>query len=194
MLLKAIALALPTYTMACFMLPKTVCKQIVSIMADFWWRNNKDSRGMHWKSWEYLSKPKTEGRLGFKDLQSFNLALLGKQLWRLMTRGDTLLAKVFKSRYFRDTDALNAPLGSRPSYAWRNIHAAQRLIKQGARVVIGNDRNTNVWSEKWLGSKPAKMVQAVKRSCSPSQQGLLANMKVSELMLDNGREWNLRMI
>lgn len=46
-LLKAVALALPTYTMACFLLPKTICRQVVSLLSNFWWKNNKDSRGMH---------------------------------------------------------------------------------------------------------------------------------------------------
>ena len=36
-LLKAVAMALPTYTMSCFLLPKTVCRKIASIMSDFWW-------------------------------------------------------------------------------------------------------------------------------------------------------------
>lgn len=46
-LLKAVAMALPTYTMACFKLPVTLCKQIASVMAEFWWQGNKDSKGMH---------------------------------------------------------------------------------------------------------------------------------------------------
>lgn len=33
--------------------------------------------------------------------------------------------------------------------------AAHNLIRQGAKVVIGNGRNTNVWGERWLGRKPA---------------------------------------
>ena len=45
-----------------------------------------------------------------------------------------------------------------------------------------------------MGSKPAKMVQAVKRNYSPSQPALSTNTKVSELMLENGREWKLRLI
>ena len=64
-LLKAVALALPTYTMSCFLIPKTICKQISSIMSDYWWRNNKTSRGMHWKSWEHkgttVDQPSLDG-------------------------------------------------------------------------------------------------------------------------------------
>lgn len=116
-LLKAVALALPTYTMNCFLLPKTICKKVVSLLSNFWWKNNKDSRGMHWKSWSELTKPTCEGGLGFRDLKSFNVALLGKQLWRIITCPDSLLGRLYKSRYFRSCSPLDATLGSRPSYA-----------------------------------------------------------------------------
>lgn len=118
-LLKAVAMALPTYTMACFLIPKTLCKQIMAIFSEFWWRNSKESRGMHWKSWESLCTPKSCGGLCFKDLEAFNLALLGKQLWRMLTNKDSLLTRVFRSRYFKNSDPLNASLGFRPSYAWK---------------------------------------------------------------------------
>lgn len=142
---KAVVMALPTYTMACFKLPVTVCHQIASLLADFWWKSKKDSRGMHWKSWEILSKPKDEGGLGFKDIEGFNIALLGKQLWRLITHKDSLLARVYKSQYYCKTDPLNAPLGSRPSFAWKSIHSAQGMIRQGARAVVGSGETIDIW-------------------------------------------------
>lgn len=93
-LLKSVALALPTYMMSCFLLPKTLCKKIVSIMSEFWWKNKKESKEIHWKSWEQLSKAKDRGGLGFRDLEAFNLALLEKQMWRLLTNRESLLARV----------------------------------------------------------------------------------------------------
>ena len=161
-LLKAVVLTLPTYTMSFFLLPKTICKQLISLMSDFWWRNNKESRGMHWKAWGHLTQPKDRGGLGFKDLEDFNMALLGKQLWRLIFHPESLLCRVFKSKYFRSSDPLNATLGSRPSYVWRSMFAAQHLIKQGARVVIGNGRNTKIWEERWLGSMSASMATSIR--------------------------------
>lgn len=150
-MLKAVALALPTYTMACFLLPKTVCKKIVSIMSEFWWKNKLESRGIFRKSWDQMCKPKANGGLGFKDIEAFNLALLGKQLWRMLSVKDSLFTRVFKSRYFAKSDPLSAGLGSRPSYAWRSIHAAQKLIQQGARVLISSGEDTKVFQDSWIG-------------------------------------------
>lgn len=185
-MLKAVALALPTYTMSCFLLPKTVCKKIISIMSGFWWRNKKETQGIFWKSWEQLSKPKACGGLGFKDIEAFNLALLVKQLWRMLSNKDSLLTKVFKNRYFAKTDPLSAGLGSRPSYAWRSIHAAKQLIQQGARVLIGNGENTKVFQDLWIGQQPARRANVVRWNREDLRPRLHQNLKVRDLLMNQG--------
>ena len=46
-LLKSVAMAMPNFTMSCFLLPKTTCQQIEAVLADFWWKNAQESKGMH---------------------------------------------------------------------------------------------------------------------------------------------------
>lgn len=193
-MLKAVAMALPTYTMACFLIPKTICKQIMALMSTFWWRNKMESKGMYWKSWDCLCKPKASGGLGFKDLEAFNLALLGKQLWRMLTNKDSLMTKVFKSRYFRDYDPLNAPLGCRPSYAWRSIHTAQKLVQQGARVIVGNGRSTKVWQERWIGKAPATKITTMRLVNNENRVRVTLDMRVSDLLCGDGRVWNQELL
>jgi hypothetical protein len=67
-LIKAVIQAIPTYTMNCFQLPVTLCKEIEGIIRRFWWGHNKDKRKIHWLSWEKLCNSKGEGGLGFRDL------------------------------------------------------------------------------------------------------------------------------
>lgn len=145
---------------------------------------------MHWKNWQHLCKPKSEGGLGFRKLEAFNLAMLGKQVWRMLTKSDTLVARVFKARYFLKSSILNAPLSSRPSYAWRSLHAAQKLIAKGARAIIGNGENTSLWEDPWINEKPARPLTA-SRCLHGSNQVLLSNCTtVKDLLTPDGREWN----
>ena len=83
--------------------------------------------------WEKLCAPKANGGMGFKDLRSFNLALLAKQGWRLQQGSNSLFYKVFKSKYFPGTDVVNAQKGRNPSYVWCSLLAVQPIINQGMR-------------------------------------------------------------
>lgn len=78
-LLKSVALAMPMYSMNCFKLPKMICDEINSILSNFWWGAKNGKRKMVWVSWKIMSLSKKQGRLGFRDLNDFNSALLGKQ-------------------------------------------------------------------------------------------------------------------
>ena len=78
-------------------------------------------RGMHWLSWSKLARPKGVGGLGFRDMLSFNLAMLAKQGWRLMTNTNTLVHKMLKGKIFPKTIFSLAPMGFRPSLTWKSL-------------------------------------------------------------------------
>ena len=107
---------------------------------------------MAWISWDKLCAPKACGGMGFKQLKEFNLAMYAKQGWRLQTGVDSLLVRVFKAKYFPNSDFKSASLGSNPSYAWRSLMAAQVVVKEGSRWQVGNGRSTRIWKDKWLPS------------------------------------------
>ncbi|CAA7016992.1 unnamed protein product [Microthlaspi erraticum] len=123
-LIKSIAQSKPVYSMSCFLFPKQVCEEINSALSEFWWgKNDNARRKISWISWKRLSLPKNEGGMGFKDLQKFNLALLGKQAWRVLKNPNSLLSRIYKGRYHKTTTFLESTCGRNPSYGWRSLQA-----------------------------------------------------------------------
>ncbi|XP_013679525.1 uncharacterized mitochondrial protein AtMg00310-like [Brassica napus] len=98
-LIKSIMLALTTYVMSTFLLPLEICENLASVIAQFWWSSNPPKRRIHWAKWETVCLPREEGGIGFRMIHEFNLALLAKQLWRLVQFPDSLVARVLRGRY-----------------------------------------------------------------------------------------------
>jgi hypothetical protein len=55
--------------------------------------------------------------LGYQDLESFNMALLAKQGWRIIKFPESLVAKFFKEKYFPNGTFMKSPLRKKHSYA-----------------------------------------------------------------------------
>jgi hypothetical protein len=127
-LIKSVAQAIPNYVMSCFRIPEGCCQEIESMLARFWWGANEGTQKMRWLSWKRLSISKVKGGMGFRGFSDFNKALLGKQCWRLLTEGKSLMGRIFKSRYFLRSNFLEASIGYQPSYAWRSIFTARELV------------------------------------------------------------------
>ncbi|KAG7577946.1 Ribonuclease H-like superfamily [Arabidopsis thaliana x Arabidopsis arenosa] len=215
-LIKSVAQALPTYVMSCFLLPKAIRSKLNSAIADFWWKTRADSKGIHWIAWDKLCTQLSEGGLGFRTLEEFNLALLAKQLWRLIKFPNSLLSRVLRGRYYRYSDPLEIKKSNRPSYGWRSIMASKPLLTSGLRRTIGSGMNTRVWLDPWIPDIPARpakgkiterdphlyvdhLIDPVSKQwkldrlqalIDPSDIPLILGIRLSRSYLSDGFSWN----
>jgi hypothetical protein len=60
----------------------------------FWWGGGRNNKGIRWLAWDKLACPKEEGDLGFRDFQSFNIAMVAKQGWNFMSNLTSLVDRV----------------------------------------------------------------------------------------------------
>ena len=65
-LIKAVAQAIPTYTMSYFKLLNCLCEELMSMVRNFWWGQKKEERKIAWLNWEKMCAPKSNEGLGFK--------------------------------------------------------------------------------------------------------------------------------
>lgn len=132
-LIKFVAMSIPTYTMSCFKLPASLCIELASLIAKFWWGQKKEENKIRWVSWRKMCESKANGGMGFKDLKTFNMALLAKQGWRIHKEEYSLLHRIFKANYFPSSNFKESKLGAAPSYVWRGIWEAKSLLLKGCR-------------------------------------------------------------
>ncbi|KAH1033459.1 hypothetical protein J1N35_045633 [Gossypium stocksii] len=89
------------------------------------------------------------GGLGFRDIHLFNLALLRRQVWRLINNKDTLCYKVLSSNYFPAGNTFNSKKVDRASFTWRSIAAAANALKDGFGWQVGCGDRINIRTDNW---------------------------------------------
>ncbi|KAA3451689.1 reverse transcriptase [Gossypium australe] len=157
--LKSILQAILIYAMQCFKLSISLCRDLENLMCKFWWRNSKTNKGIHWCKRSDMCIPKAKGGLGFKDLATFNLALLAKQGWKIITQPHCLFVRVMKAKYFPKEKFMSAGLCSYPSYTWRSIWGARQLLEEGIGWRDGNVDAINIWNDIWLPGPGSGRIQ-----------------------------------
>ena len=186
-LLKTVLAAMPCYAMSCFKLPKSLCKQIQSLLTRFWWDANPQQRKMCWVAWSTLTKPKHAGGLGFRDIESFNDALLAKIGWRLLTQPKSLVARVLLGKYARDSTFMECGVPSSSSHGWQGILAGREILRQGLTWSVGNGEAIRVWQDPWLSCEAPS---------TPTGPPTLAssNLMVSDLLCKITNAWELEKV
>jgi hypothetical protein len=159
-LLKAVVQAIPTYCMSIFLLPKVLCKEINSLMKNFWWGHKDKQKKIRWLNWDKMGLSKAKERMGFRDFECFNKALLAKQIWRLWKNPDSLIAKILKAKYHPLSQLVESPLGKKPSFAWRSLQSSIGLVREGLIWRIGNGKTARIWEDRWIGHPFTYMIQS----------------------------------
>ena len=91
-----------------------------------------------------MTKFKTIGGVGFRDLTMFNDSLLEKQAWRLLHNKTSLFYKVFKARFFPNSSIMEVVDSRLGSYAWKSIFRRRDIIQRGEIWRIGSGEKINI--------------------------------------------------
>ncbi|GJY59365.1 hypothetical protein Tco_0459257 [Tanacetum coccineum] len=148
-LIASILLAIQAYWAVVVKIPKTIVKDIDRVLKKFLWSNNALSKGRSKVAWKIVCKPKCEGGLGLRQLEEWNDVLLTKQIWRIISKKDSMwvkwvnLVKV-KGRSFWDiSDEKN------DSCTWKALLGMRNKVKPFFVHTMGNGRDIAMWSDSW---------------------------------------------
>jgi hypothetical protein len=138
---------------------------------------------MHWLAWDKISIPKGDDGMGFRDMAAFNVALLGKQGWRLMSSPDSLLAQVLRGRYYHSGDFMNATAPRTASRTWRAILAGREALSQGIIRRVGTGESISIWEHNWIPSSRT-LCPLFRPNAAPAEM-------VSELINQDSKQWDM---
>ncbi|KAL9689530.1 hypothetical protein QQ045_009916 [Rhodiola kirilowii] len=89
--------AMPVYMMSVYHAPRKIFGEMYMLISQYWW-DKEDGKGVSWVSKGTLQKKKCDGGLGFKDLYTFNDAMLMKIGWRMMKFPGLLMSQILVAR------------------------------------------------------------------------------------------------
>lgn len=91
-----------------------------------------------------MLKDKSQRGMGFRCMDSMNVALLMKQIWRIAKNPYLLISKILSSKYFTRHSLLETQQKPTDSYAWKSLCGAFDVFKCGLK---GDFKNPDDW--KW---------------------------------------------
>ncbi|KAA3475114.1 Polynucleotidyl transferase, Ribonuclease H fold [Gossypium australe] len=112
-----------------------------------------------------------------------NIAMLGKQEWRLISLLDSLVSQILKACYFPDTEFLKASEGNNPSFIWHSLYTTKGMLAAGLKLQVGTGTNIKVYRPSWLIDDENFFVRI---ELLPGFE----TMPVSELMTTDGGSWD----
>ena len=120
--------------------------------------------------------------MGFRDLHLFNLAMLGKQGWRLLSRPESLCARTLCGKYFHNGSFMRARKKTGSSDTWRAILKGREVLEKGLIKRVGDGNSINKWDDHWIPSNPGfKPIYPKARA-----------EKVHEFLSPDRMSWNIR--
>ena len=114
---------------------------------------------------------------------------MGKQFLRLTNKPNCLFSKVFKGRYFGNTDPLDHPKSYPSSYGWQSICSARSLVKNGLIKRVETWQSISIWNDPWV---PAPRPSSALRT--NHNQFLNHSLTLEHLINSVDHSWNVNIL
>ncbi|XP_075645387.1 uncharacterized protein LOC142616412 [Castanea sativa] len=126
----------------------------VGLQRDFLWGGLGDEPKFHLVDWSSVCTPLSSGGLGIRNLRTFNVALLGKWLWRFGQERDALWCQLIEVKYGCDwggwcSSSFSGPYGVS---LWKNIRWGWHSLSRFIMYDIGDGSKVQFWLDHWCGT------------------------------------------
>lgn len=151
MLIKTVISGITTFWCSSFVLPKACIAKIDSMCSVFLWKGNLDAHNTARVAWSTVTKPKNQGGLGVKDLQTWNKVCCIRLIWMLFFRPDSVWVSWFKEVILKGSVSNYWTTNTSQNYSW----LANKLLKMRSVAYpliclrIQNGETGRFWIDNW---------------------------------------------
>ncbi|XP_057463935.1 uncharacterized protein LOC130753806 [Actinidia eriantha] len=123
-LIRSVIQGVECFWLSILPIPVGVRDKIVALCRNFLWGGKAASPKKPLVAWKDVCKPKSEGGLGFIDLNAWNMALMSKSLWNLQAKKDSLWVKWVSHFYLK----------GQPFWEYNSTRQDSQMIRQLAQI------------------------------------------------------------
>ncbi|KAJ9557121.1 hypothetical protein OSB04_011735 [Centaurea solstitialis] len=145
--------SLQLYWMAIFVFPSSVIHELEVVLRSFLWAQGDAVQGKCRIAWNVVCQPRECGGLGFKDLTTWNRALIAKNLWDIISVRPTLWVSWVRN-LLNPANFWIVRKSNTWSWVLRKMMDLRNIIRSHLIVAIGDGRNTHAWEDTWLDCGP----------------------------------------
>lgn len=188
LLIKMVIAGITNYWCSTFLLPNPCVKRINSQCGLFLWKGRLDAHHSATVSWEVVTKEKSCGGLGVKDLLTWNKACCIKLIWLLFFQAGSIWVGWLKTEVLKGS--LSNLWTMRPSTT--NSWLVNKLFKlrdefyTWIKMQVGNGESCRLWSDNW---SPFGKISQYLLSDQTSRMGISSRTTVADLFVDGN--WRL---
>ena len=175
------------------MLPKSdmlvqPCNHIKKV---FLWGGMEEEHKFHLVAWDRICALIQQGGLGVRQIIPFNLALLGKWLWRFGLEESHLWRRVMAAKYGvgRGGWTSNSPRGTHGCSLWRHIRMGWEAFSTHISFEVGLGTWVSLWHDKWCSNRHLKEIFPGLFG-SLNQEDTVVSVLVPQ-GIDQSHEWNV---
>ncbi|GKB12253.1 hypothetical protein Tco_0846176, partial [Tanacetum coccineum] len=178
-LIKSVISSMQVYWASMFILPVSIANEIEKLMRDFLWNFGVFKKGKSKVNWNSVCKPKVEGGLGIKSLETWNIALMSKHVWNIITQKESLWVRWVNTYRLKGRSFWDIPERDGACWAWKKLLKYRGIFRKHIFHKIGDGRNTSLWFDKWHTICPLSDFISKRRIAT---SGLSLNCKVADII------------
>lgn len=153
-LIKSVVSSIQVYWSSVFILPKSVTQEIEKLMREFLWSHGDLKKGSAKVKWADVCCQKNYGGLGIKPLHTWNIALMSKHVWNIVSGKDSLWVKWVSAYRLKDRrtnrNFWDVPELNDVSWSWRKILQYRDLLRDHIIHRLGDGTLTSAWFDNWI--------------------------------------------